>query len=485
MTINRGYAANHKIFDEISRLTPNVELSESHRPFIQRMVAPWLPVTRWDEEEKAWFVISTGKVVSETSDGRLVLSGYRKLWNSLIGVGTAAITYTANDVTNKTMDITTGAAVAAATTYTEAEITAALRERGLIRHTERAMDFISQPVGIASMNYWASASYTNNNDPKTFLFHNFSKQVNCPIVCDYVIELPVLPAKATTEATANRMTEAAGYMEDIFDGTTARSISVTGFFSSTQIAEVTRYASEVSAGDDVVAFMTVNYPVAVDTVESTIETSTDACLVRQVDSIGDIRAAGDYYWDYAMGVLFLYEAGGDAVPSPWVAATTTITYYHYGTEGTSTNTPTTYACATGELTYGDFLTYDTYSNLVKATLDIEAAPGYWDNSGTDAQYSDDPTYTAATDTDTDAAISLQLEQAISNYTGGIVGQIVGTEIYGEGRYDNDYLSRVRTVFNGYTTATMRVPGTATGGRTDQLTYAKGAEKMVIVNLIMR
>ena len=71
---------------------------------------------------------------------------------------------------------------------------------------------------------------------------------------------------------------------------------------------------------------------------------------------------------------------------------------------------------------------------------------------------------------------------------GIVGQVIGEEIY-----PKDYLERVRTAFEGATPKTaapylqgnLQTPGSATGGRTDQLTYAGAAEKMLIVNLIFR
>ena len=110
---------------------------------------------------------------------------------------------------------------------------------------------------------------------------------------------------------------------------------------------------------------------------------------------------------------------------------------------------------------------------MKAVLDIANAEGY-DSSF--ALYSADPAY----DGGDDAAISAQLEQAISGYTTGIVGQIIGVN-----EYPRDYLDRTRTAYAGQEAANMRTPGSATGGRTDQLTYANAAEKMIIVNLIFR
>lgn len=471
MTIPRGYVADHKYWDRMGRITPNIEWSESHRPHFESMPAPWLPVQRREEEFEYYIVISSGKVVAESREGHVVPAGLRKTFN--VAGGTTVLTYTATDVAEGVIDLTTGVAVTAGTSYTQTQVTAALKERGLIRADEYAMDFISKPIGFASYNYYKAAGSDHYN-PANLYQHNFRPQALVAVTCDYVSTFPVLPALATTETMANDRTGGAnGLMEDYIDGTITRA---TGWFNSTQIHEVLKYASDVAAGDNVVAYMFLNHPVAHDTAESTITPSV-AGMTREVDLVTSISAAGDYFIDYDLGILFVYEAGGNAIPSPWTTAAT-ITYYHYATEGTTTNTVSTYACATGNLDYGDFLTYDSNSNLVKAALDIANAEGY-NAAGT--IYSADPDY----DTATDAAISSQLEQAIDNHLFGVVGQIIGTTVFGVGRHSKDYLDRVHTAYQGQTAANMRTPGSATGGRTDQLTYANAAEKMIIVNLIFR
>jgi hypothetical protein len=468
MSIARGYVADHKFWDRMGRITPNVEWSESHRPHFESMPAPWLPVQRKEEEIEYYIVVSSGKVIAEDRNGHLVPAGLRKSWN--VSTVTTVLTYTATDVSEGVIDLTTGVAVTGATSYTETQLTSALRERGLIRHTERATDFISKPVGIASYNYYKAAGSDHYN-PANLYQHNFRPQALAAITCDYVATYPVLPALATTETMANDRTGGAdALMQNYFDGTTTPRVA--GWFNSTQIHEVTRYASDVAAGDDIVGYMTVNYPLAYDTDESTYAGSV-AGMVRQVSSITDISSAGDYFIDHEVGMIFFYEAGGDAIPSPWSTAAT-LTYYHYATAGTSTNTVSTYSCATGNLEYGDFLTYDSNSNLIKATLDISDAEGY---DASESLYSTDPEYDSQTD---NAIISLQLEKAIQNWMEGIVGQVIGTTIY-----PRDYLDRVHTAYYGQTAANMRTPGTATGGRSDQLTYSNSAERMVIVNLIFR
>jgi hypothetical protein len=456
----------------MGRITPNIEWSESHRPHFESTPAPWLPVQRREEEYEYYIVVSSGKVVAESREGELVPAGLRKAWN--VAGGSNTLAYTATDVSEEVIDLTTGVAVTAPVTYTQTQLTTALRQRGLIRHTEFAMDFVSKPIGFASYNYYKAAGSDHYN-PANLYQHNFRPQALAAVTCDYASTFPVLPAVATTETMANDRTAGANnLMENYFNGTTTPRVA--GWFNSTQIHEVDRYASLVAAGANVVAYMFVNYPVAHITGESPITPSVSG-MVREVDAIGSISAAGDYYLDYEVGVMFLYEAGGDAIPSPWTAAAT-ITYYHYATAGTATNTVSTYACATGNLEYGDFLTYDTNSNLVKATLDIANAEGY-NASGT--VYSVDPAYNSGNDD----VISLQLEQAIDNHVFGVVGQIIGTTVFGEGRHSKDYLDRVYTSYQGQTTVNLQTPGSATGGRTDQLTYANAAERMIIVNLILR
>jgi hypothetical protein len=457
--INRGYVPNHKVWDQIGRNTPVVEYSESARPHIELTPAAWLPVARYDREYEAYFVISTGKVVAEDTEGKAVPAGLRKKWNALIGSGAAALVYSATDVTENVVDLTTGELLTGAASYTEAQLTAALQERGLIRPGERAMDFISKPIGIASYNY-RKASGPDHFNPATLYQHNFRPQATVAITCDYVAAYPVLPALIASE-TMN------GDIGSAIDWSATRT---GGWFNATAINGLVKYSNEVAATDNVVAYVFEKWPLAHITQESPIVASV-AGLVKRVDSVTAIAAAGDFFIDYDLGMLFLYEAGGDAIPSPW-STSATIKYYHYNDEGTATNTVTTYACATGNLEYGDILTYDENSNLVKAVLDIGTAEGY-DGSG---KYAADPDYGGGTD----AAISAQVEAAVKGYVEGIVGQVIGVI-----QYPKDYLDRVKTAYEGQTAASMRTPGSATGGRTDQLTYANAAEKMVTVNLILR
>jgi hypothetical protein len=449
----------------MGRVTPNVEYSPGERPHFESFAAPWLPTLRYEYEIESYITISSGQVTALDTNGHLVPAGLRKAWN--VADSSTILTYVAADATENVIDLTTGEAVAGATSYTEAQVTQALKERGFIRADQRAMDFISKPIGFASYNYW-KASGSDWWDPSKLYQHNFRPQALCAVTCDYVSTFPVVPAVATTETMANDRTGgAAGLLEDYIDGTETRAA---GWFTSEQISGLVKYSS-VTAGDDVVCYMFVNHPIAVITDESPI-THSNSQLTKKVSAVGNISAAGDYFIDYELGLLFLYEAGGDAIPTGW-AVTDTITYYHYQDVAGAAQI-TTYASATGNLEFGDFLTYDANSNLIKAELDIANAEGY---DASFSLYSADPEYDSETD---NAVISTQLEKAIDNHLFGIVGQIIGVNTY-----PKDALERVKTALQGYSAANMRAPGSATGGRSDQLTYANAAEKMIIVNLIFR
>lgn len=480
MTINRGYVPNHKFYDEMGRITPNVDWSESHRPHFEAQVAGWLPVVRYETELKAWFVASAGKVVSVDRAGDLCLAGYRKKWADYASdAGTVVLTYTADDVAAGTIDLATGVAVTAAGTRTEVVLTAALRERGLIESDERAMDFISNPIGYASYNYYQVAG-TDARNPSTYTYHNFKPQELVAITCDYAIVAPLTPAVATAEVMLTDNTGgAANLLELMLIGTNPRAGE---FFNATQIAAVIRYTGETLT--NVVCYSFGNTPVAGNTGSTPITSDATNGLVNEKTSISGLGADGDWFLDKEVGLLFLYEAGGNAIPSPFTAGVSTITYYHYASIPSSVST---YFCAVGDIKKGDMLTYDANSNLVKADLDFSNAMGY-DASGGTYYGGADPEY----DTEANnAIISRQLEQGIMNYQNGIIGQVLN-----EIEYPRDYLDRVRTAFEGgvsspnaqtgmSATAVMQSPGSATGGRSDQLTYTNSANKVLIVNWIHR
>ena len=149
MAIKRFSGSFRTRDDVFDNITPNnmVQPKVSH-PAGEWKPAAWLPVQWKGEASKDYFVISSGKVVSLTSDGRVVPSGLRKRLaanggaltltdnsntKTLTEIGSETfITYTANDVKAKTEDLTTGSAVTAAKTVTVGDACEAIINRGLV-----------------------------------------------------------------------------------------------------------------------------------------------------------------------------------------------------------------------------------------------------------------------------------------------------------------------------------------------------------------
>jgi len=448
----RLYSATHRQWDHTGAVHPEVEHSESHRPAAELKPADWLPVVRQDSKFEDWVVIMPGKVVSLDRQGNVCPAGYYTTFQT-----NTAITYTANDYTAGTIDITTGAAYAVngSTTYTQANVTTGLQNRGLITSTEYALDFISRPIGYAPYAYlqWCGGDGWN---PAEFNQHNYNRQHQVAVGCDYVLQIPMVPCVLSSENTAG-----AGAIANtaIVQGTQA-------WKSSTGIAATGKYASLVSAGDDIVAYVFDHFPVAKQTANTPF-TCTGLSSLTELTSIADVLAhgLGHYYVDYDYGVLFIWRNGGASVPPGF---NTTITYYRYDT---TTCTSANHAMVLGDIHPGDFLMFDSQSNYIESALDIGTAP----NNGTGGVYAADPDYSLAAD----AAISRQIEQAVSGTVGGTVAQVLAIQTW-----PRSALDKVRTQFSGLGTE-EKMPGSATSGYSDSLTWSGGANKVAIINFIGR
>jgi hypothetical protein len=455
----RFYQPNHKQWNHTGFIFPQVEhhAGQSDYPHAEFRPAAWLPVIRQDTRFETWVVCMPGKVLALTREGDVVPAGLKDQFE--VASGATALTYTANDYTESVTDLTTGVAYATngTTTYTQSQVTTALRNRGLIRATEFARDFISAPVGYApcAMYAWCGGDGSN---PSLYKQHNLNMQNQMLVGCDNILRLPLVP-----------IVESAETMGDGSISSAAITFGTTQWHDSTGLGLTTRYSSLVSAGDDVVAYVFAKTPVAKQS-NNTPFTCTALSGKTEVDSIAEVAAGGsDYYYvDYEAGVMFVYESGGNAVPSPFVDGTTTITYYTY--EGQATGAANI-ASVLGDVNVGDFLTFDSNSNLVPIHVDIGTAPG----AGSGVVYAADPAYA----TDLDADISAQLEATMIEALTRTVAQVIAIDV---GPRDN--IDLVRTQFTGLT-ATERMPGSATGGQTDAQNLSGAAFKTVILNFLAR
>lgn len=321
MAIN-NYVANHKQWDHVGSITPDIEISEGIRPAEEFKPAGWLPVQRYDKHYEEWFVVSAGKVVALDKTGRVVPAGLK----IALAVGSGdVLTYTQDDVDNKVVDLTTGIAVTAATGYTRAELDTAMTNLGLISSSEAPEDFISAPIGLAPYNYWQWAGGDGFN-PAQYRNHNHNLQHQVAVLCDFYIELPLVPGVVDTAealATAAQYGSANAYS---YAATTNLPASNT---TRTPIS----FTEGVGAPGDVATRFT-----------------------NEVSTIDDVISSGDWHMAYDSGVLTVYatSAPGDTDYK--------ITYFYYRSDA-SVNS---YACAIGDLNPGEFVKADANSNMTLA-----------------------------------------------------------------------------------------------------------------------
>jgi hypothetical protein len=321
MSINQfgQYTGNHKTWDHVGNILPNVEHSEGVRPAIEYRPADWLPVQFLDKHYENYFVIMPGKVVAADGNGHLVPAGLK------VAVDLAAsgdvVTYTTRDVDAGVTNVATGLPVTLAELtdsgptrgYTAAEIDAA----GFLGQSGVSLT-ISSPLGVAPYAYlqWAGGDGFN---PASYRNHNYNMQHQVAILCDYVLELPLVPAQATAEALT-------------FNAAVAN----------------------VSAANAV-----SNLPVATNTVRTPLTFaggSSATLFVNQKALLADLAATGDWHINLETGVVSVWAA---------VAPTAiTLSYSHYAASPASVSS---FASAVGDLKAGDLLTFDANSNLRLAT----------------------------------------------------------------------------------------------------------------------
>lgn len=233
------YTTNHKGWDHVGNLTPNVEISEGIRPAEELKPAGYLKLVRFDKFSEDYYVVSAGKVVALDSDGNVVPAGlalqaaaYKTAWDGAGGdIGTnrtagraavdgldgftaGAAAYDATDVDPVASGIAvkghTGNDVVAGDYMVENFFTCVLD--GGSATPARVIDLISAdlndsdsdltavvtvsaPIGIAPYNFfrWAGGDGFN---PSEYTHHNYNRQHQVAVLCDYYIELPVVADKA-------------------------------------------------------------------------------------------------------------------------------------------------------------------------------------------------------------------------------------------------------------------------------------------------
>ena len=160
--IPRGYERNSNLIRQF------LEISQGERPALELKPAQYLPVGRQDQYLNDYVVIAGGTIVAVDASGDLIKAN---------GGTRHQYTYTANDV-GLTIDYDDGghdSYVAAAKTTT-------------------AYVPGNMPIGVAPYHYYQniSAGYDSVSPTEQTVYRNYQYQDKVAVLCDYLIEVPVL-----------------------------------------------------------------------------------------------------------------------------------------------------------------------------------------------------------------------------------------------------------------------------------------------------
>jgi len=367
------------IFDSI---TPyNKVQDEVRAPAGEWKPAAWLPVQYSATSAGAGtdaYVCSSGKAVAFDAEGRIVPAGLRTQLggNSSTGVFAGTVlTYTATDVTWKVTDLTTGAAVAAATTYTGEALCDALIERGLVLESEAttagatipvAADadvnividlFLSRPIGVAAydIHVWAGRAWDGDQ-----AFTNYSKQDLVQFLTEIQMKVPHRVAGATTTDGFDAATLDGGGSVTYAAGS---AIAAGEYWNATNFSQLVRY-SATAATTAGVGLGLAQAPVARRTDRTLVTCDRTGVLVRQRLSPVDLAVEGDWYLDAEAGVLFLHTATWATLVALG-AATTNFGYSFYTDTGVAGAHQ--HIHFDGPCRPGDWVAVDSESNFTKAS----------------------------------------------------------------------------------------------------------------------
>jgi len=235
------YTSNHKTWDHVGNLTPNVEISEGIRPAEELKPAGYLKLVRFDKYSEDYYVVSAGKVVALDSDGNVVPAGlalqaaaYKAAWDTAntggntiqdqIDAARLAVDglagYTAGAAAYDSADVDPVASGVAVKTHTGNDVVSGdyivenfFTVPTVANGSPRIIDLvtvdlddadedidadlvtISAPIGIAPYNYfrWAGGDGFN---PSQYTHHNYNRQHQVAVLCDYYIELPRIDDKS-------------------------------------------------------------------------------------------------------------------------------------------------------------------------------------------------------------------------------------------------------------------------------------------------
>lgn len=381
------------------RIQPKVDFSDriDAPPAPDLQPAKWLPIAQVLTEQARGqmpFVIMKGKPVAleRGGDYGLCPAGIGKFMKA------NGLTYSANDVTWYTEDITTGQAVTAAVTYSKADIANAILERGWVtedmavaegataanlpRTTNAALAtpaddteidaiidaFISPAIGWAQHPIFPYMGRAFKGD---FKFTNWMPQHKTAFKTAHVLQMPHMVAAQASQLfdhTTAPTNGGSGASASVTISAAGEMIGAGQFIDATNMAATSRFSAMGVEATDNLAFLRLTLgTLAAVRVGSTDITSTQTGLLsRQVGTIAKVLKAGDYWVDEQGGGLVVYSNTGAGTGWAPLVGVTSVTFSFYQYAATTASSLAEVGLY-GDVRPGDRLTYDTYSNLVKAS----------------------------------------------------------------------------------------------------------------------
>jgi hypothetical protein len=379
--------------------------------------AAWLPISATATNSDAGYftydyqrhvftdkvVIMPGKLVALTREtlngenatssinhgtvGRLVPAGIRLAWKAAAN-DVAVLEYTAADVEERIEDLGTGLPVTEAKAYLKNDdgaddafpglnLTKQLRKRGLIGATETADALISRPIGVAANVVYAWAG-GDGTQPKGLRFMNYRRENKSTFWTgqDHTLRLPVAPVTTGAEAVPaiTTLVSTLAQLEAGTEGTGGGSADAKWLRGDQTVLATllgARYADldptkiswvALALGTKSVESNVYN-PLVVKSAAGVVKTA--GILKKEKNSPSELKAPGDWFLDRDLGILFLYQAAGNAIPTGMVA--TDIVYFSYSAApavDTAGAPAKVFAAVTGAVKPGDYLACDKYSNFV-------------------------------------------------------------------------------------------------------------------------
>lgn len=446
MVVKRFSGSFRTRTDILDNITPNnVVQPNVSVPAGEWKPCDWLPVAWQADASKDYFTISSGKVLSFTREGRLCPAGLKKKAAAATAATDPFVTYTQTDVDAGVRSIVTGALCTVGAVSVEAAAVGIV-DRGLVMEHEVApaatdlfggnptqtladakgvLDlFIGPAIGVAAYDVYAWAG----DAPGELYDSNYQKQHLIQFFTDVQMQVPArINVTAVTIANVGGVNAyAAATLEGITfpDGNVTN--GATQFVAGSFLAAQARYTGVTMTNVVGLALDSGGMQVAQHT-DRTPVTSSSTALLRHRSSVELLTKAGDWTLDAEVGMLLMYEAGGNANT---FGATESVSFFTYNVSAAVGDKMVFWD---GECFVGDYVDYDVNSNFIRTA----SAPG--------------------------------------------LGRVLQKIVQPKGLLD-----RVRTAFSGGSFgADAQMPGTATKGFTDLITLSgqeTTADTVVILNL---